>query len=57
MPVQSKTAFLVMRPMIFVGRERDVKFSVKAREVARVPPRKDPYIRMGRWIGRGGIGA
>ena len=42
MSVQSKTAFLVIRPIILVGRVRDVKFSVNASEVARVPPRNEP---------------
>lgn len=40
--VQLKTAFFVIKPTIFVGRERDVKFSVRAKEVASVPPRKEP---------------
>jgi len=40
--VQSKTASLVISPMILVGRMRDVKFSVRARDVARVPPRNEP---------------
>jgi len=40
--VQSKTASRAMRPEMVVGSCFEAKLSVKAREVARVPPRKEP---------------
>jgi hypothetical protein len=46
--VQSKTASRAMNPDIVAGSCFEAKLSVKAREVARVPPRKEPYIRRGR---------
>jgi hypothetical protein len=42
MAVQSKIASRTMRPEIVVGTCFEAKLSVKAREVARVPPRKEP---------------
>ena len=40
--VQSKTASRAMSPEIVVGTCFEAKLSVRAREVARVPPRKEP---------------
>ncbi len=40
--VQSKMASLVIRPAIRVGRDLEAKLSVRAREVAIVPPRNEP---------------
>lgn len=51
--VQSKTASRAMRPEMVVGDCFEAKLSVKAREVASVPPRKEPYIKRGRWINFG----
>lgn len=42
MSVQSNTAFFVTNPTIFVSWDREEMFSVSAREVASVPPRKEP---------------
>jgi hypothetical protein len=48
--VQSKIASRAISPEMVVGSCFEGKLSVRAREVARVPPRKEPYIRRGRWI-------
>ena len=45
--VQSKMAFLVNSPAILVGSDLEAKLSVRASEVASVPPRNEPYISIG----------